>query len=105
MFVKQLAQQNERHSECRELERRDRVREIDQPTLSSEVEDSQRAGNVQALSFRGNYTLAVIHQQQVGMESEGQCDSRGFALVNSRIKRDRRRLCDFKPGGDGSGPA
>jgi hypothetical protein len=57
------------------------MREISQCMLSSEVEDSQRASYVQALSFRSNYALAVIHQQQVGMESRGQCDSRSFALA------------------------
>jgi hypothetical protein len=71
MFVGQLTQQTQRHSERREFERRYRSREIDQPALSSEVEDAQHARDVQALSFGRNDAPAVIHQQEISMELKG----------------------------------
>ena len=55
--------------------------------LSGQVENPQRARHVQASSFRGNYALAIIHKQQVGMESRGQGDGRCFALVDSIDER------------------
>jgi hypothetical protein len=97
MFVKQLAKQSEWHSESREFERRDRPPEVEQTAPGSGVENSQRTDYVQTLSLRGDYALAIIHQQQVRTELNGQCDRRGFPLVNTGRKRDCGRVRDFNP--------
>ena len=54
--------------------------------------------------FRGEDAFAVIHQQQLRMECDGQCDSGSFALVNAGGKRDGGRFRDFKPGGRSGDP-
>jgi hypothetical protein len=103
VLSEQVVEYGFRSPEIRSFQLFDRLTEINQASIRREVQYAQCARNSKASLFRRPHTLAIIHQQQVGMESEGQLNSGFLTSVDCRqrgvVGVTQRSITDFQPRG------
>ena len=59
------------------------LHELCHAPLRRQIENSQSARHTKAYSFSGADAFAIIHQQQVRMEGDGQLNSGFFARIDA----------------------
>jgi hypothetical protein len=83
VFFQQGIENGFRDSKARPPKMVDSLAEVDQTAMRRKIENPQRAGYVETFSLSRVHALAIIHQQQVGMEGDRQLNGRFLACVNS----------------------
>ena len=65
----------------------DCLTKIKQPAFGRQVKKAKRAGDTKPSAMSYSTTVALIHQQQVGMKGPSQSDSGGFSFIKAGHQR------------------
>jgi len=79
----QRIEKRARDSKRRSPKAFDRLRKVDQAALGCQVENPKRASYTESLGASYNYALPIVHEQQIGLEQDGQGDRGRLAFIES----------------------
>jgi hypothetical protein len=83
VLLHQRIEKRFRHSETCPPKTADCLGEVNQAALRRDIENPQRAGYKESHAASHNHTFAIVHQQQIGAERNGQGYCGGLPFIES----------------------